>query len=308
MKIKQNKMEYAISILLILFIILAIVSMSYFYRQVSAIDNRQEREHEYQFHYVMISDRPGEQQWQKIFEGGFEKGQELDAYVENWGVLLHQEYTVVEQMEMAIAANVDGIILNGYNSEEMIELINQAAEKQIPVVTLITDVPNSERISFISLNDYALGKLFGQQLLDLSQEKAAEGSGEKLSVSVLTESAQDIGISGVIYRGIFRAIGDFSESMNITSHEVGRDVEFEAEERIRDLLLGQGGRPDVLVSLNATNTVIAYQSLIDYNLVGQVRILGTSDNHQILDGIEKGIIYSTVFINEVRMGHRQWSY
>ena len=297
----KSKMEYAVSILFFVFIVLAAISMAYFYQQVSAIDDDAQRTNEYSFHYVMISDSPRDAQWQEIFAGGFLEGQDLDAYVENWGVHLQQDFTLYEQLEMAIAANVDGIVINAYNSEEMTLLINRGVEQGIPIVTLITDVPGSERNAFISLNDYALGRVFGQQLLDLNNMAVEEGRAP-LRVTVLTQSAQDIGISGVIYRGMFETIGELAVNMEINSLEIGEQGEFEAEERIRDIFLDASLRPDVLICLNATNTVIAYQSLIDYNLVGQIKILGTSDNAIILDGISQGIIHSTVFIDERNMG------
>ena len=297
----KRKIEYAISALFFVFIILAVISMNYFYQQVSAIDNDSYRSGEYQFHYVMISDTPKDTQWQEIFLGGSLKGQELDAFVENWGAYLQQDFSLSQQLEMAIAAGVDGIVINGYDSEEVLALINRGVEQGIPTITLITDVPGSERNAFISLNDYALGRIFGQQLLEINEQMIEEGQ-EVLRVTVLTQSAWDIGISGVIYRGIHETIGELAANMEINSLEIGEQGEFEAEERIRDLFLSERTRPDVLICLNATNTMIAYQSLIDYNLVGQIKILGTSDNEVILDGIAQGIIHASVFIDERNMG------
>jgi ribose transport system substrate-binding protein len=301
-KIKVKiKIEYAISIIFLVFVVLAVISMIYFYQQVRAIDNAPHHGGEYQFHYVMISDSPKDGQWREIFYGGSEKGQELGAFVENWGVYLQQDFSLCEQLEMAIAANVDGIIIKGCDNERILTLIDQGVEGGIPIVTLLTDVPGSERSAFISLNDYALGRIFGQQLLEVSEQLIAYGQ-DNIRVTVLTQSVWDIGISGVIYRGIHETIGDVAVNIEINSLEIGAQGEFEAEERIRDLFLSERTRPDVLISLNATNTIIAFQSLIDYNLVGQIRILGTSDNDVILDGIYQGIIHSSVFIDERNMG------
>ena len=197
------------------------------------------------------------------------------------------------------------LTLSGYNDDEMLALINLAVERDISIITLITDVPASDRGAFISFNDYAIGKLFGQQLLELGENKEVEESAGNLNVTVLIDTAGDVGLSGMIYRGIFEEMRDFSDhNVEITSLEVGQVGEFEAEERIRDLFLNVNRRPDVLIALNATNTVIAMQSLIEYNLVGQVKILGTSVNDSILNGISQEIIYSTVFINERRMGEK----
>ena len=298
----KRKIEYTVSFLFFFFIILAVISMIYFYGQVSAIDDDEHRTQEYDFHYVMIGNSPRDSHWQEIFQGGLEEGYEINAYVENWGVYLQQDFPLAKQLEMAIAANVDGIIISGYNSEEMEELINRGVEQGIPIVTLFTDVPGSDRNAFISINDYGLGRMLGQQLLEISEERMLAESGESLKVTVLTQTTWDVGISGVIYRGIHETIGEHGAHMEINSLEIGEQGEFEAEERIRDLFLNVQTRPDVLICLNATNTTIAYQSLINYNLVGQIIILGTSDNDVIFEGIYRGIIRSTVFINERNMG------
>ncbi|MCL2866044.1 MAG: substrate-binding domain-containing protein [Lachnospiraceae bacterium] len=305
MKYKISKLKIAATLLLFAFIVSAVISMVYFYSQVSRTVSTADTGLTYSYHYIMIGDAPNTQQWQEMFDAAHDRGKDLGAYVENWGVHLQQGFTIYDQLEMAIAANVDGIILSGYNDDEMLALINLAVERDISIITLITDVPASDRGAFISFNDYAIGKLFGQQLLELGENKEVEESAGNLNVTVLIDTAGDVGLSGMIYRGIFEAMRDFSDhNVEITSLEVGQVGEFEAEERIRDLFLNVNRRPDVLIALNATNTVIAMQSLIEYNLVGQVKILGTSVNDSILNGISQEIIYSTVFINERRMGEK----
>jgi ribose transport system substrate-binding protein len=276
--------------------------MIYFYGQVRAVDDDYHRIREFDFDYVMISNTPRDAQWQDIFRGGLEEGQELGAYVENWGAYLQQDFPLSQQLEMAIAANVDGIIIDGYSNEEMEELINHGVGLGIPIVTLFTDVPGSDRSAFIGINDYGLGRMLGQQLLEINAERMEAGYEGNLKVTVLTQTTWDVGVSGVIYRGIHETIGEYAAQMEINSLEIGEQGEFEAEERIRNLFLNSLTRPDVLICLNATNTTIAYQSLIDYNLVGQITILGTSDNDTIFEGIYRGIIRSTVFMNEERMG------
>lgn len=300
----KRRMALIITTLFIFLIILAAASMIYFSNKVRAVDQSQGGEQEFKWHYAMIGAAPKDQQWQEVYRGGFERGQQLDIYVENWAVDLMEDFTAAQRMEMAIAAKVDGIIINVDDEQEMGRLIDQATFYKIPVVTLIADVQGSERKSFVGSNDYFLGSLYGQQLIRLSREKEAAGRNEKLKVCVLTDTSDLTEHPGNIYRGILEAIGDFSDEMDITSYQAGQKDSFETEESIRELLLNENKRPDVLVGLNAISTVSAYYSIIDFNLVGQVQLVGTTANKQILDGISKGIICSTVFVNEKELGEQ----
>ena len=300
---KRNKLKVAVTLFMFGLIIAAVFMMLYFYQQVRVIDNYLEADQDFKWHFAMISDAPRIGRWQEIFQGGAEQGRELDVYVENWGVHLQQDFPLDKHLEMAIAAQVDGIILaSGAVDDNVFELTNRAVEAGIPVVTMITDLPGSQRNAFISLNDYAIGELFGQQLIEIVETRLQEGVWENLNVTVLIDNAQDVGVSSLIYRGIFEAIREYAHLMDISSLEVGGSGEFEAEERVRDLFLDAQRRPDVFITLNATNTMIARQSLVEYNLVGQVTLMGTSVNDIILEDISLGLIKSTVFIDERNMG------
>ncbi len=65
---------------------------------------------------------------------------------------------------------VDGIILEADGSAEEQELIQEAMDQNIPVVTVLTDDSSSARISFVGLNSYQLGNAYTEQILGLLKE------------------------------------------------------------------------------------------------------------------------------------------
>ena len=92
---------------------------------------------------------------------------------------------------------------------------------------------------------------------------------------------------------------------------------FSAEEAIRELVvttpssvadantppqLGKTYGPDILICLNATNTICAYQAVVDHNKVGEIQILGYYDSEEILTAVEKQIIQATVAVDANRVG------
>ncbi len=67
---------------------------------------------------------------------------------------------------MAIAGLVDGIITQGLGEEEFERLITKAKEKLIPVVTIDTDAPNSDRAVYVGTDNYYAGFLAGKAMMN----------------------------------------------------------------------------------------------------------------------------------------------
>ncbi|MEF9940936.1 MAG: substrate-binding domain-containing protein [Lachnospiraceae bacterium] len=293
-------------LILLVFVIVfgcSIVIMVSFHQKVNALDVKQsEPIKEYQYHYVMIRDSATEVLWESIYQGAKSEGEKLDAYVEDFGSGLSEEYTTNELFEMAISAKVDGIMIKGNQSKEMKDLIDKAANAGIPTVTILEDVPESQRRSFVSANHYSLGELYGNQV-KVTLEKRNQTTGKNNpKVSVLVDSTDTTAVPNLIYSGISETLSDNEEWVDISAFTIKNTENFEAEEMIRDLLIDDATRPDVLVCLSAVDTISAYQSIIDYNLVGKVSLIGYYSSTEILSGIQKGIIEATIAMNAQEMG------
>ena len=64
----------------------------------------------------------------------------------------------------------------------------------------------------------------------------------------------------------------------------------------------QGNLPDIVICLNELDTTCVYQAVLDFNKVGQIHILGYYDSTSILQGIDRGIIDSTIKIDTKELG------
>ena len=64
-----------------------------------------------------------------------------------------------------IRASVDGIIVTGDDEEETVELIDEAVDAGIPVVTILSDCIESRRQCFVGSNNYNIGQEYGRQIL-----------------------------------------------------------------------------------------------------------------------------------------------
>lgn len=270
------------------------VGMAFYHKQITKfgmVDTPDDTN--YEFHYAIISKETDIPFWQAIYEGAVEKGRENNIYVENIGSNLSADFTLDDLMKIAISSKVDAIILEPDGAVNTVNLINQADEAGIPVITMIKDEPVSRRKSFIGINSYNQGQAYGEQVLELVNQ------GRK-NIQVLLSSDYTDSNQAVIYSGILEILSN--SNVNVESEVVDTHSTFSAQEDVRNIIMDTENPPDTLVCLSAIDTLCAYQAVVDYNKVGAIDIIGYYDSDIILRAIEKKIVYSTMTIDAVQMG------
>lgn len=245
----------------------------------------------YKHHYVLISEEADAPFWEAIYEGALDRGKEMEIYIERMGSSLPTAYPLKDLMKMAIASKVDGIIIEPNGEEEIIELISIADEAGIPVITVLNDEPNSSRKSFVGVNSYNQGQIYGKQVLEVINEG-------KKDVTVLLNS--DNAGMNVIYSNISEMVAGYGIQMKPVI--VNTQSTFSSEEDIRNIIKDTQNPTEVLVCLTALDTRCAYQAVVDYNKVGVIDIIGYYDSDLILSAIQKDIIHSTMTIDANKMG------
>ena len=255
----------------------------------------------YDKYYVMITEDRKTDFWQSIYHGAYQRGLENNVYVDLLGEHLSQEYSRADLMRIAMSSGVDGIFVESDESDEMSEMIDEAVERGIPIVTLYGDNTHSARCSFVGVGSYNLGREYGRQVLKLAQEETEK---ELLNVAVLVNayalnSAQNIVCSG---------IQDALEQEKLQGPEIQLSLitvddtnAFSVEESIRDIFMDQT-LPDVIICLNELNTTCVYQAVVDYNCVGEIAILGYYDTDTILKAIDRNVVNATISIDTEQMG------
>ena len=146
----------------------------YFQKSMDKVDlGEGEYAASYQKHYLMISNDRDKDMWQSIYKNAAITAKDKSAYVELLSPDKRSGNTQEDCLRIGIASNVDGIILEADGSEEEKELINEATQKGIPVVTALTDDSASARISFVGVNSYQMGTAYTQELLGLLKPEGA---------------------------------------------------------------------------------------------------------------------------------------
>lgn len=253
---------------------------------------------QYDQHYVLITNNNSEYFWQSVYEGACEEGEKTNTYIERLGKNLTVSYNKAELLEIAIQSQVDGIIIEADESNEMKDLINRAVDSGIPVVTVLNDSTQSERQSYVGVNNYTLGQEYAKQVSDASSDNM------KNILILIDEDSGDTS-QNIVYSGIRDAIEKErkeEEAFTVETAAVNTESTFSAEESIRDIFLSRNQLPDIIICLDALNTTCAYQAAVDYNKVGEINIIGYYESETILNAIDHNIIFSTVTIDTKQMG------
>lgn len=262
----------------------------------------------YDKYYAMITDDSGAELWKSIYKSAYNAGLEKNAYVERFSDNFNGDYSKYELMEIAIASGVDGIIVTANESPEMTELINRAAKKEIPVVTLYSDNTNSERLSYVGIGNYNLGVEYGDLIVDAVHHKKSNTS--KIRVTVLMDAGSEDSGQNIILSAIQERVekenkqdARYHAPIELSTHAVDASNNFSVEESVRGIFTKRKtDLPDIIVCLNEIDTTSLYQAVVDYNAVGNITILGYYDSESILKGIERGVVYATVSIDTEQMG------
>lgn len=292
-------MVYLVLASLIVVIILTILGWRYYIKTIEKNEwDEVLNKEEYERHYVIIPDDSSSPLWQDIYRSAKSAAAERNAYVEMLGDWSAGDYSALSYMYIAIAAKVDGIIVKPDGTAKMREAIQQADDAGIPVITVIEDDTDSARKSFVGINSYQMGITYGEQIL-----KCVKDSTRKITVLM------DEGNSGreLIFKNLKSTVQEGlndrqKKRIQISPLNILSANTFDAEEVIRDLFNDPGNRPDILVCMNETESESAYHAMVDYNLVGEVDLVGYYQSETLLDAIQKETVSMVVTLDTWQVG------
>lgn len=286
-------------IFLIVIIVLTGVSIFYFNNALKAKRQQDDVEYKtYNKHYAFIVDDLADTFWESVYESAKKEGENNNIYLEQLGKNLAVNYSKEQLLEIAIDSEVDGVIIEGDDSKNLQDLINKAVEKGIPVVTVLSDCNNSNRQSFVGVNGYNIGQVYGEQVLKIDK-------GSDVDILVLMNSNTNDTSKNIIYAGIkdtLNANTDNSTNFNLNTLAISNESTFGTEESIRDVFVNENAIPDIMICLDEVSTTSAYQAAVDYNKVGEVSILGCYTSDTILNAIDQNVINSTISIDSKELG------
>lgn len=235
---------------------------------------------------------PGASDFWKIVEAGANKGaKDFNASVE---VIAPSQPGATEQktrLEDLMARGVDGIALAPVDPNNQTDAIDKAAS-QTKLITTDTDAPKSKRICYVGTDNYAAGKLAGEQL------KKALPNGGKVWVCVGMLDAQNAhdryqGVADCVKGTKIKVLGVLTDNADRTK----------AKSNVEDQLVKT---PDVaaFVGLWSYNGPAILDAVTAAGKVGKVKIVCFDEDATTLQAVKDGSIEATVVQNPFEFGYQ----
>lgn len=250
--------------------------------------------------FAMIIKDSEDPYW-KDFKNGADKAASLyqtsleTTYLEERGQI-KSEFDERMLIDKATVANVDGIITFVNQPAGCEALIDLAAERNIPVITLENDVPNSKRASFVGYNAYRVGQESGKKMAE-----ALAGKGKIAIVMTRNEnteqSSQNLKIAGFL-----NEINQ-SPSLEVADYIISESGIYSTQDIVSKLIKSKVP-VDGLFITNSVETEAIAQLLVDNNLVGEYEVIGSGNSEEIKGYVNKRIIYASIYVNAYEMGYK----
>ena len=241
-----------------------------FYKSVWKKSGLEEAEESrvYESQYEMIVGSGKNEFWQAVYASAKKAAENHNAYLEFHASDMGTGYNEIDYMEISIAAGADGIILEFNGEEALKKEIDKAEAAGIPVITIMNDAPDSKRQSFVGVNDYQMGQAYGEQVAALLDEKTE-------TALILLDSEKGDFEKSQIYSQISNVVmeQENGENVKIQAQNLMPENKFDIEEAIRTIFQSPEGPPQILVCMDEVTTECAYQAMIDFNMVGEVKII-----------------------------------
>ncbi|MCR4999237.1 MAG: substrate-binding domain-containing protein [Lachnospiraceae bacterium] len=284
--------------------IIVLVTFSAYAAYHSILDrvgvNRTENVTTYSKHYVLIENDTDASYWQDVYQYAQIEANAHDAYVERVTWSPEGKYTLCALMDKYMACGVDGIILVANTEEGLEDKINEATARGIPVVTLMEDVSQSQRISYIGINPVSLGTSYATKLIDMIPDDE-----EEYNITVLLTDERVDGNQYEIFTQINTELVKHEKTegrVSCVANRVATEGFFLADEDIQKLFRNNEDIPDYIVCFSTAATEIAYQAIVDYNLVGQVQVVGYSLSEMTRKALDTGVVKTTLVFDTKQMG------
>ena len=196
---------------------------------------------------------------------------------------------MIDSFKKAIAMKPRGIAVWAVDSR-LIPLINEATNLGIPVVTVIGDLPESDRISYVGSDQYALGYTGGLGFAESIKGKGKVAILTLPGIAMFDEREKGFRDAFNLYREIeVTAVGD-TKADSITAVLTAK--------RILARFPGLTG----FVGTDSTSAMGAAVAVEEAGKTGIIGIVGMDRNSDVLEKIRSGVITATVAQGDVMTG------
>ena len=210
----------------------------------------------------------------------------VDYQVPGQGTAAQQRQII----ETLIAKGVKGMAVSVLDPKGAIGILNDAS-KVMPVITQDSDCPESNRVAYIGTDNVEAGRVAGAEI------KKALPDGGKIALFV---GKLDVANARERKRGIEEAIK--GTKIEIVESFTDEGLRPTAQTNVRNAL---DKYPDLkcLVGLWSYNAPAIIKVVKEKGLTGKIKVVGFDEEGPTLDGIDEGVVQSTVIQQPFEFGY-----
>lgn len=116
--------------------------------------------------FVVVAQQQEHPYWLSIYQGAMAAARELEVDIEYVGPQRADKAELLRLLDMAVAAQVDGIIVQGFADPTLARYVTKAVDRGIPVVTVDSDIPGvPRRLTYVGSANESGGQLLARALV-----------------------------------------------------------------------------------------------------------------------------------------------
>ncbi len=230
-----------------------------------------------------------------LSQGAIETVSKRNIYLKPFSSKPTDQFSVNDYFKLALSAKYDGIIVDG-ESPDLLPLIKQAHQTKIPVVIILSDLPGSDRISYVGVDNYRAGFIIGREML-----KKIPDPDLRLAI-ISTDFTTDNYTPSAEYLKIFGFKEAISAIPNaeIITWEKTKPSMLDALQITSELIAKY---PEINgIFTTQTVTTLAAATVLSNIKEQDIILIGYGDNGDIKHYIARGIINAAITINPHQIG------
>ncbi|WP_166239739.1 sugar-binding protein [Paenibacillus turpanensis] len=243
------------------------------------------------FHVILIEQQQDHPYWKMVEQGALDAAKLYGMSLEYHGPIRNSMEDQIELLDKAIAAKVDGIIVQGLNDNKFTPVINKAVDLGIPVLTVDTDSPTSKRLTYVGTDNFEAGKRLGHKVVQATGASATIG----VIIGSDTAESQLLRLEGL--KSVVERFPDMQIVVVGVSDISRMEAIVQAEMMLRDY-----PQINTMVGTSALDAVGILQARENLGR-NDVAIFGFDDMTDTMQSISKGDIVATLVQNPYLMGY-----
>jgi ribose transport system substrate-binding protein len=232
-----------------------------------------------QYRLVLITQELETPFWDKVGSGALKEALQDGSSLEVWGSYGKNQEDFLKKIEIAIDSKVDGIIVQGLDTEEFKNLTKiKAAFYGIPIITVANDVPMAEslRRTYVGSDQFKAGQMIANQLLS--------DMGQTGTVILLGDSRREY-YQQQRLNGIHDVLKTYPNVR--TEYAETPDTREQVIATTQDLM-NRVPNVDAFIAVNANNAGAMIQEIGRRSRVEPYDIYSFDDSHETLELLKKG--------------------